>query len=355
MFKDFIVEKTKNLQEGYKPLKRHFSIGYFGAQARFSDNIIELIHPEATRYIDLTAGGCGTPYKVALTKNIPITTNDFGYYSNQCATSVFKEDVSKINIKEYLLEMLDIEPVEGYLTSLLNSGWKKTKQGSWSKEMRMYIDGYCIANKDKPLALAALGKSFLGVYSFRGMSWVSTTNSKEKIETLSATHLINNIIKKFMEFYHYNLALPQGLDHNTSWNDANSFIHTYDKFEGSHVYMDPAWPWNFASNDNPYFLSSELIPQILLQRNIEVRPGLFWEYGQQDRILKEVTDWVEIPLSKGAKRVIVNTQSTNYPEPSIVEAHLKTKFNKVLSSQHDFNTNLAKDKKFGEYFWIIES
>jgi hypothetical protein len=336
----------------------NISIGYFGSQVRFADTMIDLIHPEATRYIDLTVGGCGTPYRVAQTKNLPVTLNDYSYYSYLAATAIFTDTkTTKIpkDVPHFLERILDVKPTAGYLTKLGQKDLTHSTKGFWSKEQRMWIDGFCSTNANIPIALAALGKAILSVYSFRGLTWPRKTSEGFVISDLPLEKLAGTIIRKLLDFLEYRRRLLPLLEHETFCRAATHFVKDYQNFKNSHVYMDPAWPWGGPEpqEGNPYFLSSVLIPNILMQK--EIPPPNMWKPSEEARILDDIKTWVTYPLTKGALRVVVNTQSTNYPEPLKVYEFLLQHFGVVKFERRIIKTALAKSRKFEEFFCIIEN
>ena len=88
------------------PATKNLSIGYYGSQARFSGKILNLVDQDVTRYVDLVAGGMGTPYRFCYERDIPIGINDAGYFSHVWAKSVFTncgiEKLSTEDFKEML-------------------------------------------------------------------------------------------------------------------------------------------------------------------------------------------------------------------------------------------------------------
>jgi len=253
---------------------------------------------------------------------------------------------------------------QGMLYRLLELGdwFPKTNTFKTLNTKCMSFIDYLCSTEDSWRIKSAVGRMLLEKFTFRGMTTCSKLTNGTKLEDLTIDDLIELLLYNIMYFQFHNTQLHRFMqeDNFVSWNDSSAFVKEYDNFEGSVVYMDPAWPWNEPSTTNPYFLSSVVVPCILSQtwdpeELIVLQP---WEYGNQKRILDDIELWVRTPLEKGARRVIVNTQSTNYPDPEgIVEPFLKERFKFKGYLEWKAFSALAKHSKnsFKEYAWILEA
>lgn len=336
-----------------------FGIGYFGAQGTHAMKLLNYVDG-ASRYVDLTAGGMGTPYRMCREKHLPVAINDIGFYSHICGKATFqKQELHDYAWWVNYLHDMKSFAKEGIISEML--AWKWLNAGNvpseLPKETIRYLDGLLANSQDNAILLAAVGKMLLSDFTFRGLGFSKTTPAKQPLADINVDACIEYILKNVGFYTLKNMEIPEDLKEQNvvSWNDASNFVNSFD-FEGAVVYMDPAWPWNQPSVTNPYFLSSTVLPCMLRQSYapdslIVLTP---WECGDEERIMNDVIHWVKTPLSKGAKRVIVNTQSTNYPDPiKVVEPILKEHF--VFEQYIDWNANsgLALTQNFKEFAWIF--
>jgi hypothetical protein len=338
------IPKTKLFN--YK--NKRFSISYFGSQVRFYEEIKGLL-PEGkvNRYIDLVAGGCGTPYQLLKDGRVDsVTTNDLSYYSYACAKTTFNPE-KKYTLVE-LQTMLDAEPTSGYMTlhKEKNSKW-------WSDEQLAYLDGYCIKNKDNHIALAALGKTILSKYTFRGLGFARKTTNGIVLKEIPVEDIIRDIYTRLVEFN--NLAVEVPNNNDTINGDANNMVNEYTNFKDAVVYADPAWPWhpNYGGDTGTgyEFLSIDL-SSILKQQLLEFK--LPWNISREKQIYDDVTLWISTALNKGAVQFVINSQDTNFPTMTDLDNHLRKTFNVVNKHTHVAFTSLAKRKNFQENWWVIK-
>ena len=334
------------------------SIGYFGAQGTHAQSLLKLIDPGIKRYVDLTAGGMGMPYQICLEKLIPVSVNDIGYFSHVCGKAVFTNSFKTYNWDEILNPM---ELCPGMISKIDSYDWLSVSfKLRLPEKCKNYLDTLCAKNQENYILLASIGKFLLGDMTFRGLSFCNTTNEKRQISSFTIEDL-QLVIKKYIQYFERKrdqLPIELREQNIVSWNNASNFVTTQD-FNGALVYMDPAWPWNNTSADNPYFLSSVIIPTILMQSDAPEKMISFepWVYGGKEIILKDIFHWVNSALRGGAYRVIVNTQSTNYPDPiNEVEPFLKKHFEIETYLDWKVNSALATLNKnsFGEFAWIIK-
>lgn len=336
-------------------------IGYFGAQGTHSKGIFQYINEDTSRYVDLTAGGNGIPFQICVTKKIPVTTNDIGYHSYICAKTVLCEEPLEMEDKDIIEKFLTFDEYKPGMIAKLNSyDWLSTSYRlmNLKPECIAYIDTIATKNKNTPIVLAALGKFLLGTLTFRGMVFSNKLANHVSQEDLEISDIRDIILKNIKYFTEKQKLIDPDIRklNYCSWNDTSSFVKEYN-FDNALVYMDPAWPWDGSLANNPYFLSSVVIPTILLQSdNPEVTKSLKpWGFGQKETILNDIKTWVENPLNKGAQQVIVNTQDTNYPNPiNEVEPFLKEHFKiKEYFDWKAFTALNTKDYSFKEFCWIL--
>jgi len=337
------------------------SISYFGAQGRFADEIIKIVMQNdttASRYIDLTAGGMGVPYNLARNWKIPVTVNDLSFYSYICGIAVFEHMARFADYDDRLFRDIysAVIPKEGFLTSKAGGKSITERYGNWSISVRKFVDALAEEAKSHEILLAALGRTLLNEGTFRGLTWCGTSPDKKKLADITVEEFWNKVMRNTAYF----AILSEGIDASVKKNcqayrsHASEFVKKYNEFEDAIVYMDPAWPWlpEFADASNPYNVVAHDIPEILLQNPMVMEP--LWTRENPEEILNNLEFWISQPLLKGARRVIVSSQSTNYPPINEVDFFLKSKFNAqevVMSTQF---SGQAKSKMFTENWWVIK-
>jgi hypothetical protein len=337
------------------PATKNLSIGYYGSQARFSGKILNLVDQDVTRYVDLVAGGMGTPYRFCYERDIPIGINDAGYFSHVWAKSVFTNcGIEKLTDKDFK-EMLQVTPVAGYITNYISTA-NTSHGGKIKTDHAKYFDGLCVAYQDKPYMLAALAKLLAGSMTFRSLSFCGSTADGMKVSELPDSWIVKKLFRILTEIRTFNMALDRTVkeENKVCWGDASSFVK-YEPwlFRGAHVYMDPAWPWNkeMGGGENPYIFTSVLLPQWLLQKE-DVPQLRVWGNEDEETILNDIWLWTNTALHNGAKTVVVNTQSTNFPHPGRVKEFLQETFNIDTIKNEEFS-GTAKTANFGEFFFKI--
>jgi len=338
-YSDFIYNELPKIKIPHY-INKKFSISYFGAQVRFHEQVKELLPINVPKYIDLVAGGNGTPYQLLKEGRVlDIATNDLSYYSYITAKTVFG---GKKYETEELLKMLDIEVLNGYSTNNYNK--------FLPLHLSEYIDGFCVSNSNNPIALAALGKTMMNELTFRGLGLCHTMMDGTKIVDYGIEQFIISIYKRMREFNSF--IVPNGKAHNYN---ANEFVQIYDGFKDAVVYADPAWPFPHTPLDpgiNPYIFSSEQLPSILKQTTTSMK--LPWNNTEETHIYNDIKLWIETTLNKGAQLFIINSQSTNYPPIEHLNEFIRKTFNVVNYKEHIAFSRLAKTKTFKEYWWVIK-
>jgi len=335
-------------------MQKALSLSYFGAQSRFANEIDAIVFDgqEYSRYIDLTSGGMGTPYYLCTTKKIPVTVNDISYYSYCCGKAVFTE---KETPKVALFDTLNaVEPVEGLLFSKRFEKNINLRYGNWSDEIRKFVDGVVTAFSNDYFILAAIGKTLLNEGSFRGLTFCGTSPNKIKLGDYPLFTFQKKVVGHYENFR--TLADTIEVTNCEACNmDASDLVFTYDKFKDAVVYFDPAWPFaaSYADKTNPYAIVAHDIPEILKQQLLDPIEAL-WTLDKPQKIYDDVTHWITMALQKGAKRVVANTQSTNFPDPKDLETYLRTTFNVVKVVSSDQFSGMAKSKTFTEFWYVIE-
>jgi len=336
---------------------KQFGIGWFGSQQRFYQSIKNLVNTET--YIDITAGGNGVPYRMLAGGDVlKVVTNDLSFYSYVCAKSVFMSTPMK---NEELSYCLVADPIEGYI-STKDAG---SKFSFFSPLIRRYIDGFCLKNRNNPIALAGMGKLLLADCTFRGTSFCRKTSEGINLEEISLEEFKKLLLPK-LEYFNTRII---GGGESYNYN-ANDFVKIFEGFRGATVYSDPAWPGRPIKNktgmDNPYHVSSEIIPSILQQedsslrlpwshRDIFAKPTFTQHYIEDSyimerKIVEDVILWIDTALSKGAAQFILNTQSTNFPD----EKRLAEILNKYEFTVERFeNIKGNHTHRFDETWFII--
>lgn len=339
------------------------SIGYFGAQGTHATKLMPYLDG-ATQFVDLTAGGMGIPYRICLKKKLPVVVNDISFYSHVCGCAVFlPQDLHAEAFWREMLVAAKAKATEGLLVEMLTWDWLPSD--AYPKmlptETLAYLDGLLqLANTcDAPdLLYAAIGKMLLTDLAFRGLGFTAVTTDDVHMLEITPDAMIERILKHLGYFVWKNTLLPDALkaENVVSWDDAGHFGATFNRgFQDAVVYVDPAWPWNKPNQPNPYFLSSVVLPCILKQT--ASKPELVamqpWLYGEEDRILEDVIQWTTHVLQRGARKVIVNTRGTNYPDPKVIEPKLQAALECTGTIECRASTSQGENKVH-EFAWIFE-
>ena len=281
------------------------SIGYFGSQGRYAAEIMPLKHPDADRWVDMTCGGFGTPYQFA-SQGVPVWCNDVGYYASTCAKYVLTDVVESAPTLDTVMIPFTTSPA--------------TNAQSFSAEVESYLRELTTqARKHEQWGvLAAVGRSIMCT-TFRGMFWAKTDARGRLLGDLTPEMFAGDIAASVAYFNIFRRRIaPMARVNRVTWGDVLKSLDAAPRLSRCTVYFDPAWPW--ASGEAPpYVVPSIDVSGVLLGVVPEVT---FWTTD----ILEVIGSWVEKCFEKDARRVILNTQSSNSPPPADVTAYLQAHF-----------------------------
>jgi hypothetical protein len=329
---------------GSPHLGKGLSAQYFGAQG-YNDRHYQCIHQLVTagskmgphtRYVDLTAGACGIPYRLRLDVDMPVSLNDFGFYSYCHAKTVFTGPSIVWDMASLIHWLVTISPAEGQFSSF--NKW-------YRKDTAAFIDGLAIASKESPWMLASLGRTLMG-NSFRGFAFAKTSPTKVALQAMPPIDFAIAFARNAYYYYQKQLPNVRKIGNVVENVDAQRFVET-TSIEGAFVYMDPAWPWK-EGGESPYALSSDYVSSVLMQAKPQAVH--FWN-RDEELIRHDVMYWYTKALGRGARTVVVNTQSTNFPDPEAIDAWFPPWTQHLRVSE---DSSLAKTKVFTEHFFVIE-
>lgn len=122
---------------------------------------------------------------------------------------------------------------------------------------------------------------------------------------------------------------------------------------GDFIYCDFAWPWRDGSETEEYITSSDTLGKLLG----DTRTCSF-SIASGRRILNDVIRFLDI-ARKNYRFVILSNQSSNYPTPEVLEAHIKACGHSPIISRRqtvkaEAVDNLGKDESFTEFQYVFE-
>jgi hypothetical protein len=74
----------------------------------------------------------------------------------------------------------------------------------------------------------------------------------------------------------------------------------------------------------------------------------------EERIIADVFLWIDTCVNKGAKQFILNTQSTNLPQPDKLKTILVSKYPQLIYVEKDMGRGIGKSS-FSEYWFVIQN
>jgi len=314
---------------------KSFSSSYFGAQGRFWQHIKPLIRQDTPRYFDYTMGGFSNPLKAFDELGKEIIVNDMCQYVVLGAKSLLEYPLDT-NLNLLHSQILNIKRHHGILSQLgdarISKGIEEGKNiclyAPFTTEQREFIDGVCLEFQNNPRMLFAVGKVLIN-FTFRGVSWCNKTAQNKKSSEYTIKELTDTIYHWYVKLNEFrDLVIMKGLNlsHRVLSCDAQKLSQEYPALhENATLYADPAWPWKVKYDlPNPYFFVARDLSSILLQKQQDIGQ-LRWDTMTNDEIADEASTWVLNALNAGGKRFILNTQSTNRPEVSLLEQYIQQK------------------------------
>lgn len=344
--------KVKDLERWrYRPgSNQDYAIGYFGTQTRYSSYVTTFYEPNKyPLYFDLTCGGHGIPYKLAR-KGQRIAVNDRNKYVVACARSVFESDVIPGNRIEYVLERLrEVEPHAGLLTAKVVAGGPVVRASGFRQEMAEFIDGCAKHFQGDPLFIAGLGK-MLSNSTFRSLGWANTDAMKVPIKDWTWEFWFDKLCRNTLAFADRRAEMAElSTGHQVFDGDALQAVKSVSDLRGAYVYIDPAWPWHpkYGTQENPYkFLAGDLVEVLVQGPPPDIQ---YWPMDNPQPIVDDVLSWITAAFERDAAVFVVSTQSTNFPDPTLVFDAIRERFgsNRVtIAENQEIRGTLARFEEF---------
>jgi hypothetical protein len=192
----------------------------------------------------------------------------------------------------------------------------------YNDKQRRYIIAYAYMNRKSSLAIAGLGR-FLMYNAHKGDKFYpNAPNDYDPIGNWSMEKLAIKIAENVSYLANRRTCVPLPEKNECYRANASDFVEGYQDFEGAVVHFDPAWPWKEKPSEdhNPYKFVNEVVGSILQGKNDKLD---IWWGEDVEPIKRDVCNWTETALKKGARMVLVNTQSTNHPPADEVAGWFK--------------------------------
>lgn len=283
-----------------------FKFGFVGAKTKAYNLALIAMEDSPSRFVDLCAGSNIVAYEVRRKFQIPVWTNDPDYHS-VCLSKAFLQPNSMEK------SGLVVIPQSGA------GSRDPTISSFFHHEVINWIDGFAILHSENPLYLSALGTVLRVKATFRGA--VFTANTAGLLLTIP---ILENSIQRFLKRKKDLIIL--GPPSHPTWGTARSFL---DKTEsGGTCYIDAPWP-NKNGSPATYVTFTKRLNLILLQRPT---PFEFYPLGKTGKskksedVYSEILTWVRMAIGK-FDRVLLATQSSNYPAFDDLNKILQQKFN----------------------------
>lgn len=130
-------------------------------------------------------------------------------------------------------------------------------------------------------------------------------------------------------------------------------FETMKLYSGKFIYCDFAWPWRDGSSTIEYKTTSDTFGKLLGDN----KPCSF-RVASGRRILQDVINYLDTARHR-YEFVILSNQSSNYPTPEVLEAHMRACGHTPIISRRqtvpaEFVDDLGKDPFFTEYQYVFE-
>lgn len=130
-------------------------------------------------------------------------------------------------------------------------------------------------------------------------------------------------------------------------------FHTLKQYRGKFIYCDFAWPWKDGSYTKEYETTADTLGQLLGDNTVTE-----FKVASARRILQDVIEYLDEARQR-YEFVILSNQSSNYPMPEVLEAHMKACGHVPIISRRqtvpaEYVDNLGKDSFFTEYQYVFE-
>lgn len=159
----------------------------------------------------------------------------------------------------------------------------------------------------------------------------------------------DDLYEKWMSFIH---DAPK-VDPARYTVSRGDLFKTAPAHKGDFIYCDFAWPWRDGSYTEEYEYSSDKLGALLGDET----PCEF-KVASARRILDDVVKYLDM-ARQNYRFVILSNQSSNYPPPEVLEAHMLACGHECIISRRqtvpaEYLDDLGKAKYFTEYQYVFE-
>lgn len=132
-----------------------------------------------------------------------------------------------------------------------------------------------------------------------------------------------------------------------------NLFDTLKQNSGKFIYCDFAWPWKDGSYTQEYETTADTLGQLLGDETTTE-----FKVASARRILNDVIEYLDEARQR-YEFVILSNQSSNYPIPEVLEAHMKACGHTPIISRRqtvpaEYVDDLGKDPFFTEYQYVFE-
>jgi hypothetical protein len=132
-----------------------------------------------------------------------------------------------------------------------------------------------------------------------------------------------------------------------------NLFETLKNHTGKFIYCDFAWPWKDGSYTQEYETTADTLGQLLGDTAVTE-----FKVASARRILQDVVEYLDEARQR-YEFVILSNQSSNYPIPEVLEAHMKACGHTPIISRRqtvpaEYVDDLGKDPFFTEYQYVFE-
>lgn len=320
----------------YLHRSRHWSplpSPYFGSQGRYIGPLMKFLrlhYPDMQQISDATSGS-NAPMYIAKQSGLCVRTNDRCYMSHVVSRAV-------VTVESEPEQMVDLRTVP----AILVEGGYVGSLSLFPDDVAGFMDHAVLAaaHVHDFLMLAAIAGTLVSSYTFRGMGFDKNLCRDAKL-TMFITQLQRRIerLKK---------AILRDVPAGEAFNlNAEEFV----QLPGQHdtLYMDFAWPWHDGTPVVTYDFFSRDISSILLQRDL----GKFPFTTGKDILGKILSIWRD--ALEHYNRLILSTQTTNYPPPEMMQSALEEEFGDQCKYATYYDVvSQQSSKPFRELVYVIE-
>jgi hypothetical protein len=133
----------------------------------------------------------------------------------------------------------------------------------------------------------------------------------------------------------------------------DNLFDSLEQFQGKFIYCDFAWPWRDGTYTSEYETTADTLGKLLGDETL-----CTFKIASARRILQDVIAYLDA-ARKRYEFVILSNQSSNYPIPEVLEAHMVACGHSPIISRRqtvpaEHVDNLGNDLYFTEYQYVFE-